>query len=113
MTYIPQITRGDMAPDLELRIADSRSDANFGTLTPADVRFTVEQNGFLIVDDEPATAVVPDPGNKSAIVRRAWGAGETDTSGRCWVTVRVVPWDQTFPDEGPLRLDIARQLGDA
>lgn len=115
MDEIPTITRGNLEPPLAMTISDARADADFSTITASACRFTVEQGGVLIIDDV-ATSVTPAADGKSAVVRRAWGIGETDIVGRCWVTCNVA-WtasrEQTFPDEGPLRLDIVPAAGDA
>lgn len=112
MPHIPTLTRGDTTPALAVTISDTRADADFSTLTPADVIVKVEQGGTIIAEG-PATTVTPAGDAKSAVVKRPWGAGETDVAGRCWVTVYVTPWDQTFPEDSALRLDIVRAAGDA
>lgn len=110
--YIPTLTRGDTDPPLTLTIGDSRADADFTGLGPSDMIVHVEQKNLVLVEGN-ATLVEPSQDGKSCVVQRQWQDGETDTVGRCWVSVYVVPWDQTFPDDGPLRLDIARAPGDA
>lgn len=109
---MPSMVRGDRTPDILITISDARSEADFSTLQAQDVVVKVEQNGALIVDDQCDSIVVSED-NHSADVRRAWADGETDAIGRCWVSVYVVPWDQTFPDDGPLRFDVGRAAGDA
>lgn len=114
MVHIPMMTRGDVEPPLAVTISDSRAAADFSVLTASDCRIQVEHDGVLIIDD-PADSIEVASDNKSAIVRRAWGAGETDTAGRFWVRIEV-NWPggkpQTFPDDAPLRLDIGRAPGD-
>lgn len=112
MDHIPTITRGNISPALVMTIGDARADADFSVLTASDVKVQVERAGVLVVDDE-VNSVTASQDGKSLTLRRAWEDGETDEAGRCWVTAYVVPWDQHFPDEGPLRLDIARAPGDA
>jgi hypothetical protein len=111
VSEVPTIVRGDTQPGLGVTISDARETADFSTLTPADVRIKVEQGGEVIVD-AVADTIVPAGDNKSAVVRRAWGPADTAEAGRCWVTVYVVPWDQTFPADGPMRIDITRAPGD-
>jgi hypothetical protein len=111
MHDIPTLVRGSTSPALTLTISDSAADADFSGLVPGDVKVQVELAGELIVDDF-ATAVVPAQDGKSATVVRNWAAGETDEPGRYWVTAYVVPFDQSFPDDGPLRLDVVRAPGD-
>lgn len=114
MAHIPTMTRGDTQPDLAVTISDTRASADFSVLVASDCRIQVERDGILIVDS-PATAITIAADNKSAIVSRPWGVGETDIAGRLWVQVEV-NWPgakpQTFPDDGPLRLDIGRAPGD-
>lgn len=114
MEEIRTLVRGSTEPDLEITITDSRQNADFTGLTAGACRVLVEQDGVLIVDDT-ADDVDVAPDGKSAVVKRAWGFGETDVAGRCWVSVEV-EWapdrTQTFPDEGPLRLDIGRAPAD-
>lgn len=111
-TQTPTLVRGDTQPALSMTISDAREEADFSTITAGDVVIQIEQGGTLIVDG-PCDTIKPAADNKSAIVSRAWAAGDTDIAGRCWVTAVVTPWGQTFPDDGPLRLDITRRPGDA
>ena len=112
MSPIPTRTRGDSAPELSITISDANEVADFGPLTASDVRIKVELSGFLIIDGE-VDSIDATPDGKSAVVKREGQAGELDIGGRYWVHVYVVPWDQTFPDDGPLRLDVVRAVGDA
>lgn len=102
------ITAGDLKPDLEITLADARADANFSLVDAADCHIYGVVNGILKVDDV-ATSITVAPDNKSAVVKREWVAGETDTTGRMWISVEVTWTDgdtQTFPEDTPLRLDI-------
>jgi hypothetical protein len=108
-------TRTSLKPDLEITISDAAGEADFSTLTAGQVDVVVELRGEVIVDD-PCDAIVPAPDGKSAVVKRAWQAGDMDEGGRLWARVRVrwggsVP--QYFPAAGPLRLDVVRAPGDA
>jgi hypothetical protein len=112
---IPTLTRGDLKPDVVITISDSRADADFSDLTTANVRVIGEINGVEVFNSL-ATVVTPAEDGKSAEVRRAWSAGDTDVVGRMWVRV-VVTWPggppQTFPKGTPPYLDIRRAAGDA
>lgn len=109
------IARGDLKPRLEITIGDAAGIADFGAITAADVRIVAEQDGVVIVDSAP-NSITPSTDGHSATVIRQWQAGETDAIGRMWISV-VVKWPdaaypQTFPDDGPLRLDVRRNAGD-
>lgn len=106
--------RGDLKPDLEVIIGDDDAEADFSTLTAGACAIVVEQDNDVIVDDA-ADSIAVAPGNKTAILKRAWETGETDRDGRHWVQVRVTWPDgdiQYFPEDGALRLDIERAPGD-
>lgn len=102
------MVRGSLKPDLEIVCADDAGEAAWETLSTADVRFVGWMNDQLVFDD-PADSIEVATDGKSMTAMRAWSAGETSTVGRLWVEV-VVDWgsnrDQTFPPDGPLRLDI-------
>jgi hypothetical protein len=110
---VATLTAGDDFPRLMITISDTRASANFTPLETSAYHMKVEQEGVLIVDDIPDTVTTSADG-KSATLVRAWEPGETDRVGHTWVSV-VVNWtteqEQTFPDEGPLRLDIIRRSG--
>ena len=112
---IHEMTRGDLLPELEIVIADSAGDADFSSLTANACYLVAEMDGIEVIDAVfDSIAVAQDL--KSATLKRAWVAGETDTVGRMYLSVRVnwpggVP--QTFPEGAPLRLDIRRAAGDA
>lgn len=109
-----QIVRGDQKPDLQITLSDAAGAATFASVTPAQVRIVAEQDGTVVIDGPP-DSVTPSTDGSTAVVRRAWADGDTDTAGRMWISV-VVEWSgadpQTFPANGPLRLDIARAAGD-
>lgn len=109
---IPTLTRGDTSPALTMTIGDARQDADFSTLTAADVKVQATLDGVLKIDS-PVTSFTPAADTKSATIRRAWGSTDTDTAGHMWIRVYVVPWKQHFPDDGALRLDIEPAPGDA
>jgi hypothetical protein len=115
MMTVQQITRGDDWPDILFTIGDSRADADFSTLDPSAVRIQGELDGVVVVDDNPDT-VDAAPDNKSAVLKRAWEAGETDVAGVMWFTAEV-EWTsgktQTFPRTGAIPLHINRRPGDA
>ena len=105
-----------MKPDLVVTLKDARVGLDFGALTADRVNFIIEQDGRL-VGTGPAYSIEPIMDGTRAIVKRAWQAGETDVAGRMWITV-VVDWSpgadpQSFPADGPMRLDVLRQPGDA
>lgn len=106
---VKQMAIGDLHPALKITVTDSRADANFTPVQASNVRIRVTNNGTLVVDDPPDSIDASDDG-KSLTVVRNWLDGETDRGGHYWVRV-VVDWatgePQTFPDEGPLRLDIS------
>jgi hypothetical protein len=107
--------RGSLKPDLSITIADASADANFAGVTADMVTVTLEQHGAIVAEGPPDT-VTPAAGGKSAVVKKAWGPTDTSTPGRMWVSVTVDwPGDkpQTFPADGPLRLDIIHAPGDA
>lgn len=107
--------RGDLKPDLEITISDARASADFSTVAASACRIIGEMDGVVVLNDTADTITVAAD-NKSATVKRAWAAGETDTAGRLWLAVEV-DWGagapQTFPRAGSLYLDIERDLGDA
>lgn len=111
MSHIPTRRRGDTAPPLNVTISDDADEADFSTLTAADVMIHVELDGTKVIED-PASDVTPAVDGKSATVVRNWADGDLDTIGRYWISIYVTPWDQTFPDDGPLRLDVVRAAGD-
>lgn len=111
MSDVPIRRRGDSNPPLDITISDTRATADFSTLGPTDVKVMVELAGEVIVNDF-IDNITPAQDGKSARVVRNWEATDLDTAGRHWVTVYVVPWDQSFPDDGPLRLDVTRAPGD-
>lgn len=115
MSDVPEIVRGDRKPDLEVTIGDAAGDAVFTGLDASKVRLVAEQNGIVVINDN-VDSVTPATDGKSAVVHRAWGSGETDVPGHMWLSI-VVAWTvgevQTFPADGPLRLDITRAAGDA
>jgi hypothetical protein len=103
------MAQGDTKPDLEIRLSDGRGDVDFNEA--ASYTFVLEQEAEVIVRGGPQVIEVSSD-KKSVTLRRLWGVGETNTPGRIWVSVEVLWADnrvQTFPDEGPLRLDIARK----
>lgn len=110
-----QIVRGDRKPDLQVTLSDAASAATFASVTPSMVRVVAEMDGLRVIDAQP-DSVTPSVDGKTAVVKRAWADGDTDEVGRMWITV-VVTWPgadpQSFPADGPLRLDIARAAGDA
>jgi hypothetical protein len=109
------IVRGSLKPDLEVTITDEEGEVDFTGLTASMVTMTCEMDSTVVATGEPYVADVA-PDGKSAVVKRSWVAGETDTVGRMWVSV-TVDWPgakpQTFPAAGPLRLDVVRAAGDA
>lgn len=115
MTDIPAITAGDLQPPLKITIGDNRADANFAPVTASQVRVVCEQGGAVVIDDG-ADTVTASPDGKSLSVVRNWTPGDTNTPGWMWVSV-VVTWTdgvpQTFPADGPLRLNILRASGSA
>lgn len=116
MTVItPEIVRGDLKPALRVLISDARSTANFAAITADQVLVVGEMNGAVIFSTPP-TEYIPADDGKSATVVREWGDGDTDVSGRLWVSI-IVMWagtsPQTFPNDGPLRIDVTRAAGDA
>lgn len=112
MSHIPTRRRGDTAPALNVTISDDGDEADFSTLTAADVIVMVEREGVLVIEDQ-ASGYTAAPDTKSATVVRNWEDGDLDIVGRYWISLYVTPWDQTFPDDGPLRLDVVRAAGDA
>lgn len=110
-----EMTRGDVKPDLQINLTDASGTANFIGITASQVRVIGELGGSVLFDSEP-TEVTPSGDGTSMIVRRVWAPEDTDEVGILWVTV-VVDWPsdkaQSFPEEGPLRLDIRRAPGDA
>jgi hypothetical protein len=112
---IPTMVRGSLKPDLTVSVSDTAASANFGAVTKNEVTVICEVDGEIVATGHPDT-YTPAGDNKSATVVRAWVAGETDNAGRMWVSVRI-DWPtakpQTFPHDGPLRLDIVRAAGDA
>lgn len=109
------MVRGSLKPDLQVTIADAAALADFSAVDKTAVTVICEVGGQIVAQGQPDTYVAA-PDKKSAVVTRAWGANETANAGRMWVSV-VVVWPgtkpQTFPDDGPLRLDIVRAAGDA
>lgn len=111
---IPTITRGDIKPALTITISDARDTANFGAVAKSAVRVVGEMDGIVVFNDEP-DEYTPSPDGKSATLKREWRTADTDEAGRMWVSV-IVTWPtaspQTFPDDGPIRIDIGRAPGD-
>lgn len=109
------IIRGSLKPDLKVTIADGAAEADFSVLTTGMVTVKVERGNTIVDSGHPST-VVAAPDHKSAVVTRAWLPESTVEVGRLWVSVEV-DWPgtkpQTFPDDGPLRLDVVRAAGDA
>lgn len=109
------MVRGSLKPDLAVTISDTSLDATFAGLTTADMWVNIEQGGIVLSRSRPSSVVIAAD-NKSALVKRAWGATETATAGRLWVSVEV-DWPgakpQTFPASGALRIDVDRAPGDA
>jgi hypothetical protein len=110
---VATMTAGDVEPILRVTVSDARSDVDFGPVTASQCLFLVETSGQLLIEDTPDTAVVA-PDGKSMTLSRQWQSGETDDVGYLWVSV-VVNWagsrPQTFPDEGAMRIDVARRPG--
>jgi hypothetical protein len=107
---VKQMAIGDLHPALKITVSDSRAEANFTPVQPNQVRIVVKDGiGNIVVDASPDTVSASADG-KSLTVSREWVDGETDQPGHHWVRV-LVAWTgsetQTFPDEGPLRLDIS------
>lgn len=111
----PVMTRGDRKPALTITLSDARSNANFAAITAADVTVIGEMDGAVVFSGTP-DLFTPAADGKSATIRREWAIGDTAVAGRLWVTV-VVEWPtdvpQSFPDDGPLRIDIIRAPGDS
>ncbi len=112
MANIPTRRRGDKAPALNITIMDVSDEADFSTITASDVLIQVERDGTKVIEDA-ADSYTPAQDNNSAVVVRNWQDGDLDVVGRYWISIYVTPWDQTFPDDGPLRLDVVRAAGDA
>lgn len=112
---VKQMTEGDLHPTLSITISDTRADANFAPVQASQCRIKGVQNGVVVFNSQPDNVSASGDG-KSLTLRRDWVAGDTDTPGHMWLSV-VVDWvtsePQTFPDEGPLRLDISRRSGSA
>jgi hypothetical protein len=115
MTEMPTITRGNLKPDLQISITDDSETSSFMGLAASAYTITGEMDGVVVFSGIP-TGVALSNNNFTATLTRPWTAGETDEVGRLWLSVEV-EWSsgkkQTFPDSGPLRLDVARAAGDA
>lgn len=102
------MVRGSLKPDLEIVCADDAGEADWASLSASDVAFIAYQNDQLLFD-VPADSITVAPDGNSITARHIWDAGETAAVGRIWVEVEV-DWGtsrtQTFPNDGPLRLDI-------
>ena len=111
---ITTMTRGDRKPDATITLSDARNDANFSTLALDKITVIGERNGSVVFSGHPAS-IAPSQDGKSAVIVRPWQVGDTDVSGRMYITV-VVQWpdgtEQTFPNDSPLSLDIRRKPGD-
>jgi hypothetical protein len=115
MTEMPTITRGNLKPDLQISITDDSETSSFMGLAASAYTITGEMDGVVVFSGIP-TGVALSNNNFTATLTRPGTAGETDEVGRLWLSVEV-EWSsgkkQTFPDSGPLRLDVARAAGDA
>lgn len=115
MSDIMTITRGDLEPDIVITVTDSRADASFLGLLPSQCHVLGELGGDVVLDAVPDSVTVAQDG-KSAILRYSWAEGDTDQGGRMYVRARV-DWPglrgETFPRQGPLKVDIRRKPGDA
>lgn len=110
-----EITRGDRKPPLEITIADADEAATFSSLSASACLIQGELDGVVVINAQP-DSYTPAPDNKSAVLRREWGVGETDVEGRLWLSVEVTWPDgrkQTFPGGSRLYIDIRRAPGDA
>ena len=109
------ITRGDLKPDLEIIIGDDAAQADFSAVTAGMCTVTGELDGAVVFSGPPAS-VSPSPDGKELTLVRPWVAGDTDSTGRMWITVQVLWPDgdpQTFPEDSALLLQIRRAPGDA
>lgn len=108
------ITRGDLEPDIVITVTDTRADANFIGLTPAQCHIIGELNGAVVLDGLADTVTVAQDG-KSAVLRYSWASGDTLVPGRMYVRARI-DWPgvrgETFPRRGALKVDIRRKPGD-
>jgi hypothetical protein len=112
---MPTITRGDLKPDLRVAITDDSQTSTFNGLPLSAYTIKGELDGQVVFSGNP-TGVALSNSDYTATLTRPWSAGETDNVGRLWISVEV-EWSsgkkQTFPDDGPLRLDVSRAAGDA
>lgn len=102
------MVRGSRKPDLQITCEDGDREADWALLEAADVTVRGYLNDALVFSGT-ATEISLVEGGGGINVRRVWGSGETETVGRLWIEVIVEfgsGFPQTFPADGPLRLDI-------